>query len=138
MSKRIIIVVEGDTEEEFVKSSLQPYFGKCGVHDVRGIKITTSPGHKGGIGSYGKFKRNVEIYLKNGKLKLISETTCIWPIRCGAPTTFITENLPPPGGAEHRLHLYHWAAVYKCGRCSAPPGGRAYIIINVAAPLGLW
>ncbi len=72
MSRRIIIVVEGDTEEEFVKSSIQPYFQGFGIHDVRGIKIQTSPGHKGGIGSYGKFKRNVENYLKQEKDIVVS------------------------------------------------------------------
>lgn len=72
MSRRIIIVVEGDTEEEFVKSSLQPHFQGFGIHDVRGIKIQTSPGHKGGIGNYGKFKRNVENYLKQEKDIVVS------------------------------------------------------------------
>ncbi len=67
MSRRIIIVVEGETEEEFVNSSIAPYLSGFDIHDVRGIKITTSPGYKGGIGSYGKFKNNVERYLKQEK-----------------------------------------------------------------------
>ncbi len=72
MSRRVIIVVEGETEEEFVKSSLHPYLQGFDIYDVRGIKITTSPGFKGGIGSYGKFRNNVERYLKQEKDIVIS------------------------------------------------------------------
>ncbi len=64
MSKRIIIVVEGETEEEFVKSSIAPYLRGFGIHDVRGVRPNTSPGHKGGIVSYGKFRNRVELFLK--------------------------------------------------------------------------
>jgi hypothetical protein len=65
MSRRVIIVVEGDTEEEFVKDSVAPFlFQRHGIFDVRPIKVATSPGYKGGIGGYGKFRNDVTRYLK--------------------------------------------------------------------------
>lgn len=72
MSRRIIILVEGDTEEEFVKSSIAPYLQGFDILDVRGIKVLTSPGHKGGIGNYQKFKNNVKRYLKQEKEIVVS------------------------------------------------------------------
>jgi hypothetical protein len=72
MSKRIIIVVEGETEEEFVKSSVAPYLQGFGIHDVRGVRPNTSPGHKGGIVSYGKFRNRVDLFLKQEKEIVVS------------------------------------------------------------------
>lgn len=55
----IIIVVEGDTEEEFIKKTLSRYLWKYNIHDVRPIKATTSRGFKGGVVNYQKFKNKV-------------------------------------------------------------------------------
>ena len=84
MSKRIIIVVEGETEEEFVKSSIRPYLHENGIYDVRGIKISTSPGFKGGIGSYGKFKNRVKLLLNQEKDIVVSSLVDFFRL----PTSF--------------------------------------------------
>jgi hypothetical protein len=57
--KRLYIVVEGQTEEAFVKEVLTDYFNTLSVNDVRPIKIQTSPGHRGGITDYSHFKHDV-------------------------------------------------------------------------------
>ncbi len=72
MSRRVIIVVEGDTEEEFVRSSIAPHFLNLGIFDVRGIKIRTSSRQKGGIGSYLKFRNNVEQLINQEKDTVVS------------------------------------------------------------------
>jgi len=65
--KAIYLIVEGQTEEEFVRNSLSPYLMSHGIHDVRAIKIETSPGFKGGDLKYSRFKPNVRklLYQRN-------------------------------------------------------------------------
>ena len=64
--KRLFIVVEGQTEEEFVNELLAPYFNSLGLHDIRATKITTSKGHKGGFVNY--------VHLKNDVVKLLRQS----------------------------------------------------------------
>lgn len=68
---RLIIIVEGKTEQEFVNEILKPYFHNLGFYDVTAIKIQTSKGFKGGFVSYLHLKRDV--------LRLLHE-----------PNTFVT------------------------------------------------
>lgn len=77
--KRIIIIVEGQTEEEFVKEILRPFFWEHGLYDVRPILIQTSVGrkvggvrfsrehlkNKGGFVSYDHLKNDSLRYLKS-------------------------------------------------------------------------
>lgn len=63
MSKRLFIVVEGQTEEAFVNELMIPYFVKKGVYDVNAVLIKTSQGHKGGFVNY--------LHLKNDILRLL-------------------------------------------------------------------
>lgn len=62
--KRVIIIVEGQTEEEFVNQSLRPYLSEKGIFDVRAIKIQTSKGQKGGFVNYEHLKRDVQRVLR--------------------------------------------------------------------------
>jgi hypothetical protein len=70
--KPLIIVVEGDTEEEFVKDLLLPYFNSHEIYDVRPIKISTKAGFKGGFVNYDHLKRDVNRYLKERKNQIIT------------------------------------------------------------------
>lgn len=70
--KPLIIVVEGDTEEEFVKELLLPYFIEHEIYDVRAIKISTKAGFKGGFVNYDHLKRDVNRYLKERKNQIIT------------------------------------------------------------------
>ena len=60
----VYIIVEGQTEEEFVHTSMRPYLNSLGIYDVRAILVETSKGHKGGDLKFGRFKKNVENLLK--------------------------------------------------------------------------
>ena len=55
---RVLVFVEGQTEETFVRDLLVPYFAPLGIY-LTPILAQTSPGHKGGIVSYGKVKHQV-------------------------------------------------------------------------------
>lgn len=67
--KRLIIIVEGQTEEEFVNQILAPYFRTKGIYSIVPIKIATSSISKGGFVNYQ--------HLKNDVLKRIRETDVI-------------------------------------------------------------
>lgn len=61
----IFIVVEGQTEEEFVKKIIHPYFISKNIYDVRAKILNTSPGHKGGDLKYSRFKHFITKLLKS-------------------------------------------------------------------------
>ena len=64
MYRGIIIVVEGQTEEEFVNESLRPWLNTFGIYDFKAVCIRTSKTDKGGNSNYSKFKNDVLRYLK--------------------------------------------------------------------------
>ncbi|HDT6079653.1 TPA: DUF4276 family protein [Aeromonas veronii bv. veronii] len=55
---RVLVFVEGQTEETFLRDLLVPYFSRLGIY-LTPILAQTSPGHKGGIVSYGKVKHQL-------------------------------------------------------------------------------
>ncbi|KAA6324478.1 hypothetical protein EZS27_026200 [termite gut metagenome] len=67
--KRLIIIVEGQTEEMFVKEILAPHLREKGLLNVVPIKIATSSQCKGGFVNYQ--------HLKNDVLKRIRETDVV-------------------------------------------------------------
>jgi len=58
----VIVIVEGQTEQSFLKSVLAPYLGARSCY-IRAQLIGT-PGHKGGGVSFGRFSKDVGIALK--------------------------------------------------------------------------
>lgn len=63
--RSVIVVVEGQTEEEFVNESLRPWLNNQEIFDVRAIKIRTSRTSKGGNTDYAKFRNDVMKLLKH-------------------------------------------------------------------------
>lgn len=55
---RVVLLVEGQTEEAFVNELLAPHYWALGVF-LTPIIISTSPGNKGGVVSYGKVRHQV-------------------------------------------------------------------------------
>lgn len=56
--RRFYLLVEGQTEETFVRELLQPHCARIGMF-ITPIIVSTRPGHKGGITSYAKVKPQV-------------------------------------------------------------------------------
>lgn len=54
---RVHVLVEGQTEETFVKSVLQPHFNRQEVYLYP--RLIGKPGHRGGIGEYPRARRDV-------------------------------------------------------------------------------
>lgn len=70
--KTLFFLVEGDTEEQFVKDLIAPYFeNKCYVQP---IKLTTNPnlGKRGGFNKYKQLKTDAENLLRQKREKLIT------------------------------------------------------------------
>lgn len=63
MSKRVLVLVEGQTEERFVKDILAPHFLERGVFLSPTLLVTKrvkdGPNFKGGVTSFAKFERDV-------------------------------------------------------------------------------
>ncbi|MFN7119704.1 MAG: DUF4276 family protein [Saprospiraceae bacterium] len=85
MIRAIYIIVEGETEEEFVNSLIQPYLYTRGIADVRAIKLSTSPGHKGGDLKFARYKRNVENLLKREQDILVTSLIDFYKLRTDFP-----------------------------------------------------
>lgn len=55
--RRVYFVVEGQTEAEFVKEVIAPYFQSAEIYDTRPIIIETSRGNKGGFVNFQHLKK---------------------------------------------------------------------------------
>lgn len=56
---RVYLLVEGQTEEAFVRELLEPHYARLGMY-LTPIIVRTSPGHKGGVVSYAKIKPQLQ------------------------------------------------------------------------------
>lgn len=56
---RVYLLVEGQTEETFVRELLAPHYAPLALY-LTPILVSTSPGHKGGLVSYAKARREIE------------------------------------------------------------------------------
>lgn len=52
---RIYVVVEGQSEEAFVRELLTPHYARVGIY-LTPIIVSTSPGYRGGVVSYAKVR----------------------------------------------------------------------------------
>lgn len=78
--KRLYIVVEGQTEEEFVKSILAPHLLKQGILCVTPVAIHLRRGGRGGMVSYEPLKNDILRLLREGDAPIVS--TLIDFFRC--------------------------------------------------------
>jgi hypothetical protein len=69
--RRVCVVCEGQTEEEFVGKVLAPAFYELGL-DLRPEMVESSPGHKGGALSYGRVKRHLRNTLRQNSAPVVT------------------------------------------------------------------
>ncbi|WP_278354300.1 DUF4276 family protein [Chryseobacterium gleum] len=94
--RRLFIIVEGQTEKEFVEKSLKRYFLSHGIFDVRAIMIQTSKGHKGGFVNYEHLKNDIRRILDSESNVIVSTFVDFFKI----PTNF-----PNFGEAKKAQHI---------------------------------
>jgi hypothetical protein len=59
---RVLAVVEGQTEQTFVREVLAPVLAVCGVYLT--ARLVGKPGHKGGVGRYERARKDFVALLK--------------------------------------------------------------------------
>lgn len=69
--KRVYILVEGQTEETFVRDLLIPHYASMDVF-LTPIIVSTSPGYRGGVVSYAKVRPQIERLCKQDAKALVS------------------------------------------------------------------
>ncbi len=80
---RIIVVVEGQSEEEFIKRTVAPYLLMRNI-SMTPIVVRTGKNVKGGLSSYQKFKNDVVGYLKQDNSIIVTSMIDYFRI----PTSF--------------------------------------------------
>ncbi len=69
--KRLYIIVEGQTEQEFVNSVIAPYIQQYGVYSVTPVLIRTSKTGRGGFVNYNHFKNDTKRLLYSKKTDFV-------------------------------------------------------------------
>ena len=90
---RVYVVVEGPTEESFVKNVLAPALWPRGVY-LTPI-ILGVPGHRGGNPNYARVKRDVVVQLKQDPTAYCSTMLDFYGLGQGFPGTPLPPNLSP-------------------------------------------
>lgn len=74
--RRVLILVEGQTEERFVKTVLQPHLWNMSVHPEPKIvttkRIKSGPDFKGGITNFGKVEYDIRLLLGDTDAALVT------------------------------------------------------------------
>lgn len=65
--KRLYVIVEGQTEQQFVKELLLPYLQQFGIYVVTPVLIRTSKNGRGGFVNYAHLKNDVLKLLKSSQ-----------------------------------------------------------------------
>lgn len=77
MTKRVYIVVEGQTEQEFVNTILAPFLQNKGIYDVRAVLIRTSKNGRGGFVNYMHLENTINGLLKQSAKNDFIVTTLV-------------------------------------------------------------
>ncbi|HTB93321.1 MAG TPA: DUF4276 family protein [Candidatus Sulfotelmatobacter sp.] len=106
MSKRVLILVEGQTEERFTKDVLGPAFWEKQLFLQPTIlmtkKVKNGPNFKGGVTNFPKFKNDLQRLLNSAGGALVTTMLDYY----GLPADFPGMNTRPNGTSKQRvLHV---------------------------------
>lgn len=110
---RPFVVVEGQTEESFVRSVLADVLWASNVHPTP-ILLGT-PGHKGGRTSYARVKRDFVVLLKQDRSAYCSTMVDLYGLGAGFP------GHPPPGHLSSIDRVRHVEQAVKWDICKELP-----------------
>lgn len=97
---RLYLLVEGQTEETFVRELLTPHYARVALF-ITPIIVSTSPGHKGGITNYDKVKPQISRLCKQDRQASVSTLFDLY----GLPGNFPGKNevgFPVNGTGEQK------------------------------------
>ncbi|MGC9261035.1 MAG: DUF4276 family protein, partial [Phycisphaerae bacterium] len=89
---RVNVVVEGQTEETFVKEVLAPALGYRRVYLTP--RLLGTPGHRGGNVNYARVKRDVTAFLKQDKQAYCTTLIDLYGLGSGFPGTAAVPSRP--------------------------------------------
>lgn len=97
MSRALNILVEGQTEQEFVTNLMYPYFYSRGISNIRTITIETSPGFKGGdVRYHARYKPNIKKILQGQEDLLVTSLIDYYRLRNDFPNYAESRNMITP------------------------------------------
>jgi len=111
---RLYLLVEGHTEEAFVKRLLSPHYARLGLY-MTPIIAQTSPGHKGGLLRYAKLRPQLERLCKQDSGAWVSTLFDLY----GLPADFPGKSEPawPQQGSGHQKAAFlEWHMAQDIGR----------------------
>jgi hypothetical protein len=85
LTARINIIVEGQTEESFIKNVLAPYLWPQGIYMT--ASILGIPGHKGGNVNYARVRKDILLQLKQDRMAYCSTMLDLYGLGVGFPET---------------------------------------------------
>src|ERR1700682_1265006 len=101
--KRVLVLVEGQTEEGFVKRVMRPEFEPRKIFFTPTLLVTKrvkdGPSFKGGVTSYTSFKRDLRLLLKGAGDALVTTMLDYY----GLPGDFPGMDTRPTGGPHARV-----------------------------------
>lgn len=83
--RRLYIIVEGQTEQEFVSQTLAPYLRDFGIYNITPILIRTSKTGKGGFVNYEHLRNDVTRLLSSEKDIIVSTFVDFFRIPTSVP-----------------------------------------------------
>ena len=113
MSKRVLVLVEGQTEERFVKDVLSPSFWPRDVFLSPTILMTkrvkNGPNFKGGVTNFAKFRNDAQRLLNSAGDALVTTMLDYYQL----PNDFPGMGTRPPGSGPNRVaHVELAVAAY--------------------------
>lgn len=100
---RVLILVEGQTEERFVKSVLEPHLNRLGVYPIPTIatsrKNKTGPDFKGGLRNWDAVRNEIQNLLRDTNAALVSTMFDYY----GLPSSFPGRNKPEGSTCYERV-----------------------------------
>ncbi|MCZ7603072.1 MAG: DUF4276 family protein [Melioribacteraceae bacterium] len=105
MSKKVLVLVEGQTEERFIKRVLNPYLASKDIFFIPTIiktkKEIRGPDHKGGISSYNQVRRDLLPLFGDSSAHIITTMIDYY----GLPSDFPGYNRRPTGSCFDRVRF---------------------------------
>ena len=102
---RVLILVEGQTEEQFAKNILAPYYWDYNVSLVPTIlkskRNRSGPDFKGGVTSFAKFERDLRELLRDSEASMITTFLDYYALPSDFPGTHGLQSADPYQSVAH-------------------------------------
>jgi len=115
-SARIVVVCEGETEEEFVRDVLVPGFYGLGLY-LEPQMVETSPGNRGGALNYDRVKPHLRNTLRQKSAPVVTTLFDLYKLDKRFPGFEQSQELPDLGQRLHVLRRELHADVVAAAQC---------------------